>query len=179
MATELATLARPYAEAAFARAAETDAVDQWSEMILFLRELVADEEIARVVADPRVDKAELERLLVEISGDRLSQEGANFLHVLAENRRLELLPQIEALFDARKRHHQNALDIKIVSAYAVSAIQQRRLSEALGAYFGKSVSLTTEKDPHLIGGVKIKAGDRVIDYSLRGELDRLAAQLEI
>jgi len=179
MAIELATLARPYAEAAFARAAETDAVDQWSDMIRLLGELVADPDMARIVDDPRVDRAQLDRLLMDIAGDRLSVEGANFLRVLLSNRRLGLLPQIEVQFDALKREHRNALEIHVVSAYAVSATQQRRLSEALSAHFGKSVSLTTEKDPQLIGGVKIRAGDRVIDYSLRGELDRLAAQLEI
>lgn len=179
MATELATLARPYAEAAFACAVGADSLERWSEMIRFLADVVLDEHIAQIVEDPRVNRAQVEHLLVEVAGDQLSEEGLNFLGILMSNRRLPLLPEISRLFEARKREHEDALDVHIVSAYAVSAAQQMRLTEMLGARFGKSVILTTEKDPALIGGIKIRAGDLVIDHSLQGGLNRLAAELKI
>jgi F-type H+-transporting ATPase subunit delta len=179
MAGERTTIARPYAEAIFARARETDKLDLWSDMLDFLEAVATDPDMLGMITSPKVGRERLARLLLEVGGGRLSEEGENLVRVLAENRRLELLPEIRSLFEDLKAAARGAIDVHVVSAYVVNAAEKRRLTEALKARLGREVRLTTEKDPSLIGGAVIRAGDLVIDGSIQGRIRQLASELGI
>ena len=179
MAGEKTTIARPYAEAAFGRARESDSLGLWSEMLSLLAALVQDQQVADLIDNPDIPRARCAEMLLEISGDQLSQEGRNLVRILAANRRLIVLPEIRALFDESYAESQGTLDVHVTSAYVVNAAQEKQLAEALHAKLGREVRITTDKDPTLIAGVIIRAGDLVIDGSFQGQLEHLATELGI
>lgn len=178
MAVDSITLARPYAEAAFRRAQETGQIDRWSEMLDLLAGVIKEGVVQEVLTNPLVSGDLLAGVFREVVGNRLTQEGSNFLGVLVENKRLALLPDISRLFDAQKKASEGRLEVSVRSAFPVSADEQAKLIQALGVRLGKRVELILVEDPALIGGVEIRAGDLVIDGSVRGRLDRLISELQ-
>ena len=179
MAQDATTIARPYAEAVFARAQETGELDSWSDMLAFLAEVVQAPDMVEFIGNPLVDRERLDELLVDIGGDRLNQEGRNLTRLLVDNDRLTVLPEIAAVFEQLKADSQRVLKVHVRSAYALDPEQQQRIADALKAKLGRDITLTTEEDPDLIGGVHIRAGDLVIDGSVRGKLQQLANELGI
>ena len=179
MAGDITTIARPYAEAIFERADETGKLALWSEMLELLAAVVVDPNLAGVVNNPLFDRADLTSLMLDIGGGRLTDEGANLVKLLIQNGRLTLLPEITRLFDELKAEKDRLLKVHVVSAYALKPAQEKQLAEALKQRLGRDVSITSEKDPELIGGVHIRAGDTVIDGSVRGRLQQLANELGI
>jgi F-type H+-transporting ATPase subunit delta len=174
---ELTTIARPYAEAAFRLAVEGNALQHWSDMLGLIEAVVRDEQIASRIGDPNVDEQALESLILGTLGDRLDGSGRNFVQVLVQNGRLELIPQIRALYDELKREHEGVLEAKIISALPVGDDQVRPLLAALEKKYGRKVSAQVEVDPELIGGARIVVGDKVIDATVRGRLEAMAAAL--
>ena len=179
MAGDATTIARPYAEAVFARADETGKLALWSEMLELLVAVVTDPTMASVVANPLFDRDNLASLMLEIGGGRLTDEGGNLVKLLVQNGRLTLLPEIARLFDELKAEKDRMLKVHVKSAYALKPAQEKQLAEALKKMLGREVSITSEKDPELIGGVHIRAGDMVIDGSIRGRLQQLANEFGI
>jgi F-type H+-transporting ATPase subunit delta len=174
---EKKTIARPYAEAVFARAVETDQLDRWSAMLAFLAQLVTDERIAPFVVDPRFERGRLTRILLELGAGQLSTEGENFLRLLVENGRVEVVPEVCEIFEVLKSEREGKIEVNVISAYALNAAQKRELEAALERRFGRAVSLHVERDRSLIAGLVIRAGDVVIDGSVRGRLQQLAEAL--
>ena len=179
MAGDVTTIARPYAEAIFELADETGKLDLWSEMLELLAAVVVDPTLASIISNPLFDRADLTSLMLDIGGGRLTDEGANLVKLLIQNGRLTLLPEIARLFDELKAEKDRLLKVHVVSAYALKPAQEKQLAEALTKKLGREVSITSEKDPDLIGGVHIRAGDTVIDGSVRGRLQQLANELGI
>ena len=174
---ELTTIARPYAEAAFKLALEHDSLPHWSDMLGLIEAVVRDEQIASRIGDPNVDGQALESLILGTLGDRLDGAGRNFVQVLVQNGRLELVPQIRALYDDLKREHEGVVEAKIISALPIGDDQVQPLLAALEKKYGRKVSAQVEVDPDLIGGARIVVGDKVIDATVRGRLDAMAAAL--
>ncbi len=179
MAGEATTIARPYAEAIFARAVEIDKLDLWSEMLDLLAAVVSDPSMAGIVKNPLIDRNELTSLLLEIGGGHLNDEGANLVKLLVQNGRLPILPEITELFAELKAEKERVLKVHVASAYALKPAQEKQLADALKEKLGRKVTITSEKDPDLIGGVHIRAGDTVIDGSVKGQLQQLANELGI
>jgi F-type H+-transporting ATPase subunit delta len=179
MPEDMTTVARPYAQAAFDRAVETEQLDAWSQGLALVAEISDNPEMARQIANPNVPRDRLSRIILEIAGDGLSTEMKNLVRLLAANNRLAAMSEIARLFDALRIERQRVRQVHVRSAYAVNAAQQKVLAEALKRRFGGAVELTVEKDPSLLGGVEIRAGDLVIDGSIRGKLQRLANELQI
>jgi len=179
MSGDSTTIARPYAEAIFARADETDKLDLWSEMLGLLSSVVQDPIMAGIITNPTFETKEQTELMLEIGTGRLSDEGANLIKLLAQNDRLSVLPEITQLFERFKADKDKMLSVHIVTAYALRPLLEKQLAEALKTKLGREVSITSEKDPALIGGVSIRAGDLVIDGSIRGRLQQLANELGI
>jgi F-type H+-transporting ATPase subunit delta len=179
MAADAITIARPYAEAIFARAEESGSLDAWSEMLAFLKLVVADPAVAPVIGNPLVDRQALTDLLLEIGGERLNEEGGNLVRLLVQNGRLVLVPEIDSLFEALKAEKQRTLSVHVTSAFALKSEQEKSIAAALKAKLGRDVTISSEKNPDLIGGVHIRAGDLVIDGSVRGRLQQLANELGI
>ena len=174
---ELVTIARPYAEAAFKLARENQGLQHWSDMLAMIEGIVRDEQIASRIGDPNVDEHALESVILGSLGDRLDGAGRNFVQILVQNGRLELVPHIRGLYEELKREHEGVLEARIISARPVGDDQVRPLLAALEQKYGRKVSAQVEVDPELIGGVRIMVGDKVIDATVRGRLDAMAAAL--
>jgi F-type H+-transporting ATPase subunit delta len=179
MAGEATTIARPYAEAVFAHAVEKGNLELWHEMLTFLSSVIEDEEVARIVSNPLVDQQALNDLLLEISGGRINEEGVNLIRLLVQNRRLQVLSEINQIFDELKAEKEKVISVHVTSAYVLKPAQEKLIAEALKAKLGRDVTITSEKNTDLIGGVHIRAGDMVIDGSVRGQLQQLANELGI
>jgi F-type H+-transporting ATPase subunit delta len=171
------TVARPYAKAAFEEAQGTSRLGPWSQTLATAAAVVRDERIERLLNNPQVTPDELAELLVGIAGPDLHEDGRNFVVTLAENHRLAYLPEISALFDQLKDTAEGIADVTVTSAAPLDERQQRSLSEALGRRLNRQVRLHCATDPALIGGAVLRAGDLVIDGSLRGKLERMAYEL--
>ena len=174
---ELATIARPYAEAAFRIALESEGLDRWSDTLQLLDAAVSDEALASRLHDPNVSNEALEGVLLGALGERLDGPGRNFVQVLIQNGRLDLVREIKAQYDELKREHLGVLEARIVSAMPMNDDQVRPLVSALEAKYKRRVNAQVEVDPQLIGGARILVGDKVIDATVRGRLDAMRAAL--
>lgn len=175
--SELATLARPYAAAVFKRAKETNASKDWSKNLAFLTAVLGDKSISHIVDDPKVDKSKLQTLLFDISEGQLNQEEQNFLKLLIENNRLSLVPAITELFETYKAEDEGSIEIDVTTAFAFTKESKQSFNATLEKVFGKKVNMKVTVDSALIGGVLVRAGDQVIDASVRGQLQQLAQRL--
>lgn len=174
---ELVTIARPYAEAVFKLAREKNNLAGWDEMLELLATVARDPQMQACFGNPNLTAQQLESLVLGIAGDKLDGLGRNFVQVLVHNGRLELLPQIHGLYQALKREQEGALEAKIISALPISDEQSRELVAQLETRYQRKISAKVEIDPQLIGGVKIMVGDKVIDATVRGKLEAMAAAL--
>ena len=169
------TLARPYARAVFSLAREQGRLPQWSTLLGFSARAVSEPSVQAVLGDPRLDVQALAQVIVP-PGD-VDPLFTQFLSVLAESRRLALLPEIAGLFDLLRAEDEHIVKATITSATALDAAELAKLRDALRKRFGRDVEVSTAIDPALIGGAVIDAGDVVIDGSIRTKLARLGAAL--
>jgi len=176
---EAKTVARPYAEAAFALAQQRKQAEAWSRMLALAAAVVGDARIVRLDRDPGFDRARLADVVVGLCGEGQSEEAQNFLRVLIDNRRLGLVPEIAALFEQLRCEADARVEASVVSAFALEPAQVQAIAAGLKRRFRRDVNVTTQVDPALIGGVLIQAGDLVIDASVRGRLNKLAASLNL
>jgi F-type H+-transporting ATPase subunit delta len=174
---EKATIARPYARAAFDYARAQDDLAGWSTLLAAATAVVENPQIQALLTSPHVTAEQLAGLVIEAAGGQLDASGRNFITLLAENHRLGLLPDITALFDEYRGELENVADVSVTSAVALSDEQRTRLESALRKRFGRDVRMHCEVDPALLGGAVIRSGDLVIDGSLKARLERLGAQL--
>ena len=174
---ELATIARPYAEAAFGLARDENALPAWSEMLRFAATIVADPRVATALDNPRLDAAAKESLLLSIAGDRFTGEARNFIRVLVEGERVMLLPQIAAMFETLKNDAEATAKATIESAFELSQAQVDELRQVLERRFGKKIETTVTINPELIGGARVTVGDAVLDGSVQAKLAAMHAQL--
>jgi len=175
--TELTTLARPYAEAVFKRAKETGTMDNWTSQLSFLSAVMSDEQIKKAVSNPKVRRDVLAQSFLGLCEGQLDAEGQNLVRLLIRNKRLELVGVIKDLFSECRAEHEGYVDVDVASAFDLSAEEQNKLSKTLDATLGRKSRLNVSVDKGLIGGVYIRAGDRVIDASVRGQIERLAKSL--
>lgn len=174
---ELATIARPYAEAVFRLARDKDSLPQWSDMLALVEAVVVDPRVKARIGDPNVSAKDLEGLILGVAGSRLDGAGRNLVQVLVENGRIGLVPEIRVHFETLRRDHEGVLEVKIFSALPLSDEQTARLVARLEASHQRKVRAAVEVDKNLIGGVRIVVGDNVLDATVRGKLDQMAAAL--
>ncbi|MCS6946869.1 MAG: F0F1 ATP synthase subunit delta [Steroidobacteraceae bacterium] len=174
---ELATIARPYARAAFDHARRADALSAWSAFLATAAAAVKDARFASLIGSPRVSPVQLAQFLLDIAGGAAPANADNFLRLLAENRRLPLLPLIAAQFEALRSDAEGIADVNLTSAVALTDEQRAKFVAALQKRLQRSVRLHCAVDPNLVGGAIVQCGDFVIDGSLRGRLERLATQM--
>jgi F-type H+-transporting ATPase subunit delta len=173
------TIARPYAKAAFEEARERGRLGPWADALRTAAAVVADPRVEDLLGNPRVTPQELAALVIGIAGPGLDEEGRNFVNVLADNRRLAALPQISADFDELKSEAEGVIDVTVTSAAPLDDSQRGELAKALERRLRRSVRLQCATDPALIGGAVLRAGDMVIDGSLRAKLERIAYELTV
>jgi F-type H+-transporting ATPase subunit delta len=174
---ESITLARPYANAAFEVAAANNALAQWSQMLKTLAAVSSQAKISELLKSPALTAQQQSDALLSICGDSVSGKGSNMVRLLADNRRLALLPQISELFDTLKDAREKSIDVEMSTAYALSDAVVASLTAALEKRLDRTVKLHSTVNKQLIGGVVIRAGDTVIDNSVRGKLNKLAESL--
>ena len=174
---ERATIARPYAKAAFAVARERNALATWSKTLQLAAGVAADPGVEDLITSPNVSEDQLVELFSNLDGAGQNDEFRNFLRLLAKNRRLKLLSDIAAQFEILRADVENTAAVEVTSAVALSADQQAKLAAALKTRLKRDVVMTTAVDPSLIGGAVIRSGDLVIDGSLKGRLARLRTEL--
>lgn len=174
---ERITAARPYALAVFKLARERGQLDTWSEMLGFLASAVTDPQMKALIANPKLERGRLAEIVLEVGGGRFTDEAQNLVRVLAANRRLDLAPEMARVFEAEKAGAERRQRVEVTSAYAVNAKFKQALADAMERRLGCAVELEVETDRALIGGVVIRAGDLVIDASLRGRIRQLGADL--
>ena len=184
MAADNNTLARPYAEAAFDVARADGMLAGWGASLEIARELLADGRVADFLGNPSLTEARqlefLTGLFAEAGASLFSgqdRKGTNFLKLLLEFDRIAVLPEIAAHFETLKDAVENTIDVTVRAATELSERERREFVTALEKRFGRRVEITTEIDEHLIGGAVIRAGDVVIDGSLRARLEGLTNAL--
>jgi F-type H+-transporting ATPase subunit delta len=175
---ETRTIARPYAEAVFKLAKTSGSLPAWLEMLQLLAAIAMDEQIKVLIGNPKVPPKRLGELLLGICGDKLTDEGRNFVLLLAENGRIEVLPEVSEMFEQLKTRHDGVLDAKVTSAFAMSDAQLKDLVADLEARFKRKIEAKVSIDPELIGGVKVEVGDEVLDASVRAKLEAMAVALK-
>ena len=171
---ELSTLARPYARAAFEFARDKSGLEGWSKALSTAAAVCRDERVASLLASPAHTAGQLANTVVELCGEDLEADHRNFMQVLAANKRLPLLPEISALFEQHKAEHERAVDVTVTSAYPLAGDTEQSLAQVLSKKLERDVKVESEVDESLIGGVVIRAGDLVIDGSVRGRLNKLS-----
>ncbi len=174
---ELSTLARPYAKAAFEYALDRNELAQWHEQLATAAAVASARGMAAVLTNPSLTAAQQANKLGDVCGDALSAEVRNFIAILASNKRLALLPEIYGLFALYKANREKTVDVEVISAFDLADKARDRLAEVLGRKLERQVKVQTSTDSNLLGGVLIRAGDLVIDGSVRGKLDKLAEAL--
>jgi F-type H+-transporting ATPase subunit delta len=174
---ELATVARPYAEAAFESALEKDSLAKTAEGLALLAAIAADEQMRSVLSDPRVSARQKKDLFAAIEGDSLDEVSTNLLSLLLDNHRDELIGSICGQFDELKREHERVVKARITSAQPLEEAQRSAIVAALEKRYGKKVEAELDVDPELLGGARVQVGDQVIHASVRDALGQMAAAL--
>lgn len=175
--SELTTIARPYAKAAFDYAVEANAVDSWLSQLTFAAQVSEDETIkAYLSGGASVEQATT--LFLNVCGEQVDSKGQNFLKVLADSHRLLVLPQILSQFVELKAAYEKTINVDVTSAVEVTAEQETKISAALEKRLACKVKLNCKVDATIVSGLIIQAGDMVIDGSIQGKLNRLAKTLQ-
>lgn len=174
---ERATIARPYAKAAFQYARDAGSLARWSAGFALAAQVVADPRVAALIKNPRLTAADHSSLVIDVAGPDLDEPQRNFLKVLAENHRLLILPEIAAHFERLRSQVEHTVDVEVISAVALDGAQTEKLRQALDKRLKAQVRMKNSVDASLLGGAVIRAGDLVIDGSLKGRLERLRTEL--
>lgn len=174
---ELSTLARPYAKAAFEYAVGAGDLAGWSSQLALAAAVSSAGNMVKVLASPSLTSAQQAEAFINVCGDDLGGKVQNFVQVLAENKRLSLLPQISALFEEFKANREKSVEVEVSSVFELDDATQQALAAKLSTILDREVNIKTSIDKELIGGVVIRAADVVIDGSVRGRLAKLAESM--
>ncbi|MEH0874242.1 F0F1 ATP synthase subunit delta [Pectobacterium cacticida] len=175
--SEFVTVARPYAKAAFDFAVENQALDRWQNMLAFSAEVARNEQIAELLSGA-VAPIELAKTFIAVCGDQLDEAGQNLVKVMAENGRLPVLPEVLAQFIQLRAAMESTVDVEVISANKLNEQQLSKIAAAMEKRLSRKVKLNCKIDKSVMAGVIIRAGDMVIDGSIRGRLERLADVLQ-
>ena len=175
---EAITIGSPYAEAVFKSAQAKKTIAAWSEMLKYAAAVSSEEHVSALISNPSVSAKQVADIFLEICKNKLSEEGRNLIMLMAENGRLDVLPQVSELFEQLKSQYDGVLDANIVSAFALNGGQLRQLIAMLEKRFKHEINAKVSVDPELIGGVKVEIGDEVLDTSVRGKLEAMAVALK-
>ncbi|MBJ3815735.1 F0F1 ATP synthase subunit delta [Shimwellia pseudoproteus] len=175
--SEFVTVARPYAKAAFDFAAEHQSIDRWQTMLAFAAEVTKNDKMDELISGALAPET-LAKTFIEICGDQLDTHAQNLIQVMAENGRLAVLPDVLEQFIQLRAASEAIVEVEVTSASALSDAQLTKISTAMEKRLSRKVKLNCKIDKSVMAGVIIRAGDMVIDGSIRGRLDRLADVLQ-
>lgn len=176
---ELATLARPYARAAFDYASNSGVLQEWSNSLALLSAVAQQGKIHEVCNSPALTAEQQAKIVIDVCDDKLDAKVQNLVQLLASNGRLSLLPSVAAMFDEFKANREKTVQVEIATAYSLDEQTEQKLAEGLAKKLDRTVTVNSSVDKELLGGVVIRAGDLVIDGSVRGKLAKLAEAINI
>ncbi|VAW79061.1 ATP synthase delta chain [hydrothermal vent metagenome] len=176
---ELITLARPYAQAVYKMASEKKTLPHWSEILDKLLQVISHESIAALIDNSKVSRQELTDVITAVCGDEVDQEGKNLVALLIENGRIELIPEIVAVYEHLRAEAESTVEAEVRSAFPIAEDQQQKIAQALKARLGCEVKIKSIVDKSVVGGAIIRAGDLVIDGSVTGKLAKLGHALNL
>lgn len=171
------TLARPYAKALFELARGEDDFQAWSTRLATAAAFVGHPDVQALISDPRLSRDRIKEAVLGLIGDSVDEPGRNIVALLADNRRLPVLPTLAELYEELRAEAETKIQAEVTSAYKLDQASQKALVAALKKRTGREVEASFVTDDTLIGGVVIRAGDMVIDASVRGQLRNLAGAL--
>ena len=174
---ENSTIARPYATAVFELAQETGRVQEWSATLELLGMLAADSAMRQLMTNPKVSRDQLRDLVFDVCGDGLDGPGRNLARLLVQGDRLQYAQNIKTQYEQMRAAADGKVDVEVVTPYSLDEQQQAGIAESISERLGKQVNIKTSVDEALIGGAVIRAGDSIIDASLRGRLIELRNEL--
>ncbi|GGC94871.1 F0F1 ATP synthase subunit delta [Undibacterium terreum] len=173
---ELATIARPYAEALF-RVAQSGNLSAWSDLVTEMGQVAAHPDVVALAHNPKVSASQKAETILSVLKSPVTEEAKNFINTLAEYDRLTLLPEIATQFHDLKNAQEGAADAEIFSAFELTAAQLSDLTATLEKKFGRKLHPSVKVDASLIGGVRIVVGDQVLDTSVRAKLQQMQVAL--
>ena len=171
------TVARPYARAVYQQAIETSSVDVWNDALALMAGIVNDATMRSLLDNPQISGDQQAELMLKVTADKLNAEQQNLIKLMAENGRLKALPEVAEQFETYRAEAEGKVDAEVASAFPLSKEQENSIIKTLKAKLGREVTITTTIDESLIGGVIIKAGDTIIDGSMKSQLESLALTL--
>ncbi|MDD0439287.1 F0F1 ATP synthase subunit delta, partial [Shigella sonnei] len=169
--------ARPYAKAAFDFAVEHQSVERWQDMLTFAAEVTKNEQMAELLSGALAPET-LAESFIAVCGEQLDENGQNLIRVMAENGRLNALPDVLEQFIHLRAVSEATAEVDVISAAALSEQQLAKISAAMEKRLSRKVKLNCKIDKSVMAGVIIRSGDMVIDGSVRGRLERLADVLQ-
>lgn len=175
--SEAITIARPYAQAAFEEAQKLNALQAWSDALIALAEAVSHPEVRAIIGNPKVAKTQVASLMAGFLGNAPDAKLKNFVHILADNQRVSVLPEIAVSFAALKAEAEKSVSVVVESPFELSAAQQDKIAASLKKRMGREIKLESRIKKELLGGVVIRAGDKVIDGSALTRLGEMATAL--
>jgi len=175
--SDFTTAARPYAKAVYDIADENKTLDSWGDALANLANVISDSQMSELLDNPELGNIQKGELLIQVLGDNLTEQQQNLVKLMAENGRLKLMPDVLEQFEVARAKAENKIEAEVISAFELSAEQSSELVNTLKNKLGCDITLTVTIDKSLIGGVIIKAGDTIIDASMKSQLDSLALSL--
>lgn len=175
--SEFTTAARPYANAVYNIAHESSELDSWGDALANLASVIVDQQMSDLLDKPELGKQQKAELVIKILGTSLTGNQQNLVRLMAENGRLKLMPDVLSQYEAARAKAENKIEAQVISAFELSTQQIDDLTKTLKIKLGCEITLTATVDESLIGGVVIKAGDTIIDASMKSQLDSLALSL--
>ena len=175
--SELTTMARPYARAVFELARDSKSFDTWSERLQYLAAVVSDSNMTNMLESPKLTHQERASLIESVCSDYLDDKGSNFVKLVAENSRIDLLPEISQIFEEYRADAEGSIEATVVSATEMTEQQTQKIAEALNKRLQRQVRVVSSTDPDLIAGAIIRAGDLVIDGTVKGRLQNLTQRI--
>jgi len=171
---ELTTIARPYAKAAFETADAKGQLAEWSAMLSVAAVVATDSDMVKVLQHPALTSEQKAETFVDVCGGKLNEEAVNLVKTMAENKRLTVLPQVAVTFEHLKSEKEKSVDVSITTAFALTGDQEQQLTQVLGTKLSRDIKVSSSVDKDLLGGAIIRAGNLIIDGSVRGKLAKLA-----
>ena len=174
---ELFSIARPYAQAVFELARASGDYNDWSQSLGAMALVSRDPDMKALIRNPRASRQEIAQVIADVCGNQIEEKGKNLLRLLAQNRRLHVLPAIADQYENLRAEAERTVQAELESALPVSDSEQQRIADALTARLGRKVELVCSITETLVGGAVIRAGDLVIDGSVRARLEKLAVAI--
>lgn len=177
--SESSNIARPYAQAIFELARDSGRFDEWSDSLKSLCEIVEHPDIEAMINDPRITREQILDVMLEIGGDGFDEQTGNLVRILGHYRRLAAIPMIARQYESLRAQEEGIIEAELETAFEIEDEQRSSLIAALQKRLGRRVRLTSSVNPDLLGGVVVRAGDWVIDGSVRARLEKLSSSLGV